>query len=446
MRSIIILCALALTITAYGQVDSAQTVLSFDEAVKIALDKNINLKTQENAVDRANAQLVQAGAQMLLPSVQISGDIYGRKGRQQIQNPETSQVEFVDVVSNNFGGSLNASFPLFNGLNRIQTFRAGITNLRAQAYGEERARQTVVFTVAQQYMQILLSYELYLIAKDNHRNQTENLRQILEKVELGALAPVDQYNQLAEVKRLEAVAIQALNAYETDKLLLAQTLQLEPGFDFRVENPGFSVEYAVQLNVNLDELYETAITSRPDFMQQRLTVRSNAQTVNALRGNYLPSLSMFYNYGTGYNSQVTFSMKDQILDINPYHFYGLSFSIPILNGFNTRTRVQLAKIDLKNSALIESNLKTTIYREVKTAYLNYETSKASYVSAVNRLEAATEAYDLEKERYNLGASSFFEFSQANNALILGQAAKAQAEYTLMFQETILNYQIGKLKL
>lgn len=445
MRIVFTLCAVVFSVAALAQADSAKTVLTFGDAVKMALEKNVDLKTQENAVDRANAQLVQAGAQML-PSAQIGGDLYARKGRQQIQNPETNQVEFVDVISNNFGASLNTSLPLFGGLSRIQTFRAGLSNLRAQEYGEERAKQTVIFTVAQQYMQVLLSYELYLIAKDNHRNQTENLRQIQEKVNLGALAPVDQYNQLAEVKRLESIAIRALNTYETDKLLLAQTLQLDPGIDFRVENPGFSVEQAVQLNVNLNELYETAIASRPDFMQQRLTVQSNTRTVNALRGNYFPSLSAFYNYGSSYNSQVSFTRNDQLFEINPYHFYGLSFSIPILNGFNTRTRVQLAKVDLRNSELQEGNLKTTIYREVKTAYLNFETAKASYVSAVNQFDAATEAYNLEKERYDLGASSFFEFSQANNALILAQAARAQAEYTLMFQETILNYQIGKLKL
>lgn len=411
----------------------------------MALERNVDLRTQGNAVDRANAQLMQAGAQML-PTAQIGGDLYARKGRQQIQNPETNQVEFVDVVSNNFGASLNTSLPLFGGLNRIQTFRAGLSNLRAQEYGEERAKQTVIFTVAQQYMQVLLSYELYIIAKDNLRNQSENLKQIQEKVELGALAPVDQYNQLAEVKRLESVAIRALNTYETDKLLLGQTLQLEPGIDFKVENPGFSVDEAIQLNVNLDELYETAIASRPDFKQQQLTVQSNSRTVNALRGNYFPTVSAFYNYGSSYNSQVSFTRNDQLFDINPYHFYGLSFSIPIFNGLNTRTRVQLAKVDLRNSELQHGNLKTTIYRDVKSAYLNFETAKTSYVSAVNQLEAASQAYNLEKERYDLGASSFFQFSQASNALILGQAAKAQAEYTLMFQETILNYQVGKLKL
>jgi outer membrane protein len=60
-------------------------------------------------------------------------------------------------------------------------------------------------------------------------------------------------------------------------------------------------------------------------------------------------------------------------------------------------------------------------------------------------DAATAAYALEKERYELGLSAFFEFSNASNALIQAQAVKAQAEYTLMFQETVLNYQVGQLK-
>jgi outer membrane protein len=95
--------------------------------------------------------------------------------------------------------------------------------------------------------------------------------------------------------------------------------------------------------------------------------------------------------------------------------------------------------------LQESNLKTVIYRDVKAAYQNFEAAKANYLSSVAQYEAADAAYKLAKERYELGLSTFVEFSQASNALILGQAAKAQSEYTLMFQETILNYQIGQLK-
>jgi outer membrane protein len=201
----------------------------------------------------------------------------------------------------------------------------------------------------------------------------------------------------------------------------------------------------MQLDVDLDELYKTALNNRPDYNQQRTLVERNTRSMWALRGSYLPTLAAFYNFGSFYNSRIPFSRSDQLQTVNPYHFYGLSLSVPILNGFSTRTRVQAAKIDRDNSLLQEQNLKTVIYRDVTTAYQNFEAAKAGYLASLAQFEAANVAYSLEKERYELGASAFFEFSQANNALIQAQAAKAQAAYTLMFQETILNYQIGQLQ-
>lgn len=423
----------------------AQQILTYQEAVSIALERNVDFIIQQNEVERAQAQRMQSIMEMA-PTLRFSADFFDRKGRQQIQNPETNQVEFLDVVSDNLDARINATLPLFSGLNRIQTFRANRQNVQAQQYGEERTRQTTIFNVAQQYLQVLLSEALYHIALDNHRNQTENLKRIEAQVEVGALAGVDKYNQLAEVKRLESLMIRAWANYEGDRLILAQTLQLEPGLEFKLVNPGVDIEYILSLSVDLDELYQTAMVSRPDYNQQKMQVTQSTRTLSALRGSYYPSVSAFYTYGSFFNSQIPFSLEYQMRSINPYHFYGFSLNVPILNGFSVRTRVQTAKIDRNNSLLQEKNLKAIIYRDVKTAYQNFEAAKAQYLAANVQHDAATEAYNLEKERFELGLSAFVEFSQANNALIQGQAAKAQAEYTLMFQETILNYQIGQLKL
>ncbi|MBX2967153.1 MAG: TolC family protein [Cyclobacteriaceae bacterium] len=439
MKHVLVLVTVLTSFTAY-----AQRQLSYEEAVQIALQKNVDYNVQQNEVVRAEAQKLQ-GIMGMAPSARLNSDYFGRRGRQQVQNPETSQVEFPDVVSNNLQYSIGTELVIFNGLNRLQTFRSNINNLESQEFALERSRQNTIFNVAQQYLQVLLSDELYRIATDNHRNQEENLKRIEGQVEVGALAITDKYNQLAEVKRLENLMIRAKNTFQNDKLVLAQTLQLGPGTDFVLLNPGFNLNHVLQLQIDLDDLYQVALTNRPDYNQQRALVARNSITVSALRGSYFPTLSAFYTYGSSYNSRVRFSGVEQLTTINAYQFYGLTLSVPILNGFNTRTRVYSAKLDRENSLLNEQNLKTVIYRDVTTAYQNFEAAKAGYLASLAQFEAANIAYSLEKERYELGASAFFEFSQAANALIQAQAAKAQSEYTLMFQETILNYQVGQLR-
>jgi outer membrane protein len=441
MKTSILIAILFLTITsdAFGQ-----KILTYEEAVAIALQNNMDYNVQKNELERTAFQRTQSLA-ALGPNISANSNIFEYVGRQQIPNPETNQVEFRDVVSDNFGFTINGSIPLFNGMSRIQTYKANQSRLNAQEHGVERSRQNTIFTVAQQYLQILLSEELYRISEDNFRNQIENLKRIEGLVEVGALATVDRYNQQAEVRRLESLVITSKNNYENDKQILAQTLQLEPGLDFTLKPPYFSFQEMLQLNIIVEELYQTALNNRPDYKQQREIVTSNTKTVYAIRGSYLPNVSAFYTYGSRYNSRITASRPDQIWSINPEQFYGLSFNMPIITGFNTRNRVQSAKLDRENSILQENNLKTIIYRDVKMAHQNFEAAKAGYIASMAQFEAAKKAYELEKERFELGISAFFEFSQSSNALIQGQAAKAQAEFTLMFQETILNYQLGLLQ-
>jgi outer membrane protein len=441
MKYFILVILSGVSLVAWAQ--SEPMKLTFKEAVDMALVKNVDYKTRQNEVERSSSQSHQSLANMG-PSASINANLFQRQGRQTIQNPDTEQVEFKDVASNNFTMGLDVNLPLFGGFNRIQTYRASRSSLHSQEHALERSRQTTIFNVAQQYLQVLLSQELYGIAEGNYRNQLENLKRIEGQVEVGAMAGVNQYNQEAEVKRLETLIITAKNTYENDKLVLAQTLQLEPGVDFVLERPQFSAEETILIDISFDDLYATALSKRPDYKQQKEVVNNNTRTLSALRGSYFPTLSAFYSYNTSYNSTIPFSVQTQLTDLSPSHFYGLSLNIPIFNGLSTRNRVQSSRIDKENSLLQEVNLKTLIYRDVKRAHQNFEASKAGYVSATAQYEAAKKAFELEKERFELGASAFFEFSQANNALIQGQAAKAQAEFTLMFQQTILDYQVGVL--
>jgi outer membrane protein len=420
-----------------------QRKITFQEAVDLALINNVEYRTQELETKRTDMQRWQGVAGMA-PTLRLNGDFYERIGRQQITNPETDQVEFRDAKSQNIDLRINANMVLFNGLNRIQNFRASSSRLDAQKYALERSKESTIFNVAQQYLQVLLSEELYKIASDNYRNQLETLKRIEVQVEIEALAIVDKYNQLAEVRRFESLVIQSKNTFENDKAAFAQLLQLDPGLWFELETPDVDVQEILQDTVTLEELYQVAIGNRSDYRQQLKNLEATERTVWARRGNYSPTVSAFYTYGTFYNSTVPFARADQLRTVFPSHFYGLSFSVPIFGGLETRSAVQSAMIDREIAEIQERNQKTVVYRDVQTAYQNYLASKASYQASLAQLEAASKAFELESERYRLGASSFVELSQATNALVQAQAAKAQAEFTLLFQQTILHFQSGIL--
>ena len=67
------------------------------------------------------------------------------------------------------------------------------------------------------------------------------------------------------------------------------------------------------------------------------------------------------------------------------------------------------------------------------------------MASVDGLEASQMAFNLEKERYDLGITSFVDFATANRTYVQAQTNMAQAKYRFLFQKLLLDYALGTLR-
>src|SRR5918993_203708 len=93
--------------------------LSFEEAVKIGLEKNVLLNQSKNTLESNEAQRLNAVG-TLTPSLNIGGNYQHQKGNQQ----NTTSGELEDLVTDYAGLQLNANLVIFNGLGRLQNLKA----------------------------------------------------------------------------------------------------------------------------------------------------------------------------------------------------------------------------------------------------------------------------------------------------------------------------------
>ncbi len=447
----------AVTITSSLQ---AQTkVLTFEEAVRIAMKNSVVLNTQRNNLEASQIQktasLVSMGPSLSLNSsaVRIDGNSF---------NPQTGSV--INGTRDNITGSLNGNINLFSGFQTINTIKQNTNLLEAQAYNVNRVTQDVINTVATQYLTVMLDGELVKIAKENFDGLSKQLEQIKEQAALGARSPVDEYNQDAQTKAAELRYVQAGIQLNNDRALLTQTLLIDPFEEFAVENPNWDVSAIGNEILDPRALAEEAKLHRGDYL--RATRQESAQRFGmaATRGGMMPRLIAFGTYGSAYNFQhnVADSIDDgsgnQILNPsaprpfgeqfkqdNVYKQYGVQLTIPILNGFQSRSTHVQQKILFENSQLTRKNLEFQIQNDVLRTIRNYEGAKKSYRITVDQLKAAEVAFQLETERYNLGVTNFVDFVNANRAFVQAQADKARAEYNLVFQKLLLEYAVGTLK-
>ena len=421
--------------------------LTFKEAVKIGLDRNLLLNQEKNNLITSSINKTSSLLQ-LTPAVNINGNA----GRNDGNSFNQQQGAVVNGILDFVGANINASMPLFNGLNTLNTYRQSVNQLDAQAQVVSRTSQDVIRNVAAQFLICLLDQQLLIIQERNLETQQKQYDQINEQVSAGVRAEVDLVNQQYQVKNAELLVLRAANTLKNDKIVLAQTIQLDPAVAFELAEPEWDIS-SVMEEFELDELFATALERRGDLASARLNERASQLGYQAVKGTYYPRISLFAQYGSRYNyihPTETFnpdnrSFDQQFFEDNLQLTYGLSFSIPVYAGFNTRSTVVRNKMVYQNARLAADNTEIVVKSDVQRAYQNYYDARANYEVAAAQRKAAELTFRLEQERYNLGITDIVSLTQANQNYTRAEADFASAKYTLLFQKILINYATGALK-
>jgi outer membrane protein len=478
MKSKILLLLFALVTSAlYAQEKQDSTVLTFEDAVKIALRNNVTLLQQRNNLEYSQMQklssLASAGPNIDLnaSATQFSGNSFN-----------SQQGKVINGIRDNISGSLNANMNLFNGFGRINAIRASIAAFDAQQYFVQRTAQDVINNVAIQYLAVLQDIELRRIAKENFEVQETTLNQIKAFVEVGSRSQVDEYNQDALTKNAELRYVQADIQLTNDLATLTQTLLIDPFETYQVKRPDWDINSIGLQSTAIEEMLTTAKSNRADYKRALENEDALRYGSMATRSNMMPSLTAFFNYGSGYNFQhnvpETITIRDRPLvetspgvfafgpeisetidnpDIarpfseqfrtnNVYKSYGLQLNVPLFRGLQNRSQYVQQRVARDNAKLLAKQADFQLKNDVLRTVKNFEGVKKAYQVALDQARAAALAYQFESERYRLGVTNLVEYTTANRAYIQAATDRAQAEFRLLFQKIQLDYALGTLKI
>lgn len=414
--------------------------LTFEEAIKIGLERNVLLKQQQNQLTVNQMQRNNSYA-VILPSVSLTSTFQRQEGQQ----PNTLDGGLEDLKTNYFGAQFNGNLTLFNGLRGLNSIGQTNSQLMAQSYLVKRSQQDVLNSVAVQYLQVLLDQELLKIAEENLKSQTTLLEQMQGFFDVGTRAITDVYNQDALTKAAQVNLIRARNTLQNDKSILAQILQLNPAEDFQVVYPAFNEDLKQFQEMSLDSLVNVAMQNRADLEQLKYQVKANQYSYKSLASSFLPSLSLFGNYGSFYYSLIPSDFATQFRTVNPSLSYGANLNIPIFSRMQNKNQRAVALMQYKNAELNRQNLERTVKVDVQRARTNLINAIENLTASQTQFEAGEIALRTQKESYELGIAAQVALAQANQTFVQGAASKAQAEVTLIFQRIMLDYALGTLR-
>lgn len=423
----------------------AQTSITIEDAIQIALENNYQLKQADNFLAISDNAVLNARADFL-PSLSASYNGTRRVGQQFDQ----TTVTFENVTTQSMGGNLNSSVTVFNGFNNINSLRRANTNRSIQVEESQRLRENIIFNTASRFLQVVLNEELLKISEENLSVSEQQYRRIEAQVEVGRSPNVDLLNQASIVANEELTVIQRENALKSSYTQLMRIMQDESGTEYTLAMPDIEVLDLVPLHLNLQELVQTALQNRRDLRAQHLTIERNQYDEAIARANLLPTLNANFGISGSYNDRFRdidgqpLNFPDQFFDRNVNRFIGFNVQIPIFDNLNRRINLQNTQITLKNSQLELENIRFQVNEEVRQSYNDYMSIVKELESTEKALIAAERAYETEFQRYEVGASTLIELNQANANFVQAQSNRIQTVYNFVFQEKVLDFFLGQL--
>jgi outer membrane protein len=412
--------------------------ITFDDAIRIALKQNTTLEQANNAaaLDAANVRQQRLS---FLPDLRVStntGQNYGRSFSQE-------EGRIIDQTTQSLTAGISSSMTVFNGLTNVANLRSARLTQEAGDRNVKRAEQTVAFTVASNFLAIVQQQEQLRVQQENLAAQEAQEKQIKAFVDAGSRPISDLYQQQATVAAARTSLVSANRALELAKVDVIQTLQLDPRGNYTFAPPALDTTTANMVTFSLDSLLTRAVGRRTDLFAQQSLVSAAAQGVKAARGSRWPALSLTAGYNSAYNSATDVSFNEQ-LNQRRGGSLGIGVSIPLFDRGTTDLATQRAQINEDNARLQLKNTQQQIGLEVRRAYLDYQAAVQQLDAAQAQLRAAQLALQTSQQRYNVGAATLLEVTQARATQLQAASGLVTARYALLFQRTLIGYYVGDL--
>jgi len=418
-------------------VASAQQTVTFDDALRLALSQNIAVKQAENSATLSSAAVEQQKMQAL-PNLSLNLNGSNNVGR----NFSQSEGRVIDQQSQSLSTGISSGVTLFDGSKNASLVHAANATEDASESDLTRAKQTAVFTVATNFVSLINTQEQLKVQQENLASLEAQERQIQAFVDAGTRPISDLYQQQASVAAAKAQVTAANRAVELAKVDLIQTLQLDAAKTYRFVPPAVSAN-PVAKQYSLDSLIARAYVNRADLDAEQARVSAAAQNVKAAGASRLPTISLSAAYSTAYNSATQLALTNQ-LDQRRGGSVGIGISIPIFDRGNTSLATQRAEIEQENARLSLSNQKQTIALEVRRAYLDQQSAIEQLAAATAQLTAAQRAVEATQARYQAGAATLVEVTQARAQQVQAASALATARNNLVLQQAVMSYYTGEM--
>jgi HAE1 family hydrophobic/amphiphilic exporter-1 len=404
-----------------GGDEAGQLVLSFEDALGMALANNEGLKVSQEQVRESQGRVEEAKTNFLpsvnlnflytptqrFPLIRIPAGIFG-------PNEQTFEAGFARRNLVQF----EVNQPIYTAGRLRNAYGIEASSLDASKLALERARQELQYQVVETFYAALMNEQGVRVADEQIALNTKQLALAKARFEAGSVARLDVLQAEVELANAKARRIQARAAVDTAYQALRTVLSLPQS-------------QALALKGNLDErpesltraVLQAAIPSRPDlraFSSRRDVAEHAVALANA---EVKPSLAL-----TGNLQYQDDGLNSLLQTDNQSYSVGIALRVPLFSAPTAAAKRAVAQAQVRQTEHGLNAATDAARLELESAWTAFEASDEVVSTQQKALELARESVTIAQTSYENGVITSAELNDAQVRLLQTEWLLMQAKY------------------
>jgi outer membrane protein len=416
---------------------SAQELLTVEDAVKIALENNYEIRIASNdlKIDQQNVSLANAG---MLPRIDASvADNRSIQDISQTRNDGTrNSVEGGQNQNLTYGANLG--WTVFDG---FRMFARYDQLKELEKLGDVELKLTVLNKVAEvmsTYYDVVQQQQLLTALDSTIAISTQRVALSNNRYTIGKAAKLEVLNAQVDLNTDQTNLLRQQELLANTKTKLNEIIARDVKTDFRVVNT-----VAVDTTLLLPDLTVLAEKQNPQLLAEFINKRIAELNLKQVRANRFPTVGV----NTGYNwseskSSLGFTSESYAKGFN----YGFSASINVFNGFLQKRNERIAKLQIENSAVAIEQQRQVLNSQLTSAYQTYLTNIQLIEIESKNADIAQQNLQITLDKYRIGTINTLEYRTAQLNYLNAKVRYSVAQFEAKLSEIALKSLAGNLSL
>jgi len=416
-------------------------VLTLEQAISIALERNRDVLIAEQDRYKADAQIGEAKSGAF-PQIAFSGQ-YARNVKTPVlflpPGPPfntTGSVMTIKLGSDNsYTAGLQLSQTLFSPkLRTAIDIAEDYRQYSEKSY--EGTTQDAVLSVKKAFYGVLLAKRLVEVSREGLDVAKANYENVKSLYNHGAAAEYDFLRAEVQVASTEPVLIQAENNLELAKNALKNILAVDLKQEIEVKGDFVFAEIPPDL---VQQANSAALEKNPTIQQLALQESILQKNIDIERADFFPTLSLFGSY--------QWQTQDNSFQFRDYNWaqsfvVGLQVSYSLFNGFRTSSRTEQASIDRQKVQYTRLKAEEGLKIQILQSQLKMAEARKRIAAQEKSISQAEKALTIAQTRFKSGVGTQLELLDTQAALTQTQTNYAQAVYDFLIAKAEWEHAVG----